>query len=254
LSYLPQHPAPASTMCKMRRNVGIYNLHMQAMGGGEKLTLVLAEHLALTHNVWLFCAEPLDISSCEKFFGVDLSHVVISPLNNAGPFWRLIEKMRGIRGPALPLRHYLQLRKLKLDIFINNSYASELICPAAQGIFMCMFPHPIARSVRAPVLQRITKASIDWIERLVTNPSLNNAIDSYSIVVAISQYSADWVRRMWHRGAEIIYPPCDQIGPGAAKQNIILHVGRFIPDRDDDENCLRRTRFCLCCWISMNAP
>ena len=46
----------------MRRKVGIYNLHMRAMGGGEKLALVLAEHLSLTNNVSLFCAEPLEKS------------------------------------------------------------------------------------------------------------------------------------------------------------------------------------------------
>jgi hypothetical protein len=34
-------------MAAMRLNVGIYNLHMQALGGGEKLTLVLAEQLSL---------------------------------------------------------------------------------------------------------------------------------------------------------------------------------------------------------------
>jgi hypothetical protein len=33
--------------------IGIYNLHMRAMGGGEKLTLALAEHLSQAHNVSL---------------------------------------------------------------------------------------------------------------------------------------------------------------------------------------------------------
>lgn len=57
----------------MKRNVGVYNLRMPAMGGGEKLTLVLAKHLRLTNNVSLFCAEPLDKAKLEDFFGVDLS-------------------------------------------------------------------------------------------------------------------------------------------------------------------------------------
>jgi len=48
------------------------------MGGGEKLTLVLAEHLSLAHNVFLFSAEPLDVSALEKFFDVDLSRVKVS--------------------------------------------------------------------------------------------------------------------------------------------------------------------------------
>jgi glycosyltransferase involved in cell wall biosynthesis len=183
---------------------------MQAMGGGEKLTLVLAEHLSRAHNVQLFCAEPLDIPLLAQFFGVDLSRVTVSPLDNAGAFWRVVAKVRGIRAPAVSLQHYLQLRKLKLDIFINNSYASRLRCPAARGIFICMFPHPTPRL------------------------SLRNAIASYSKVVAISEYSAHWVRQMWNRCSELIYPPCDDMGPPATKRNIILHVGRFIADKVED--------------------
>lgn len=108
----------------MRCNIGIYNLHMQAKGGGERLALVLAEHLSLSHNVWLFSAGPVDVASLEQFFGVDLSRVTVSPLKSGGPFLRAVAKVRGTRPPAFSLHHYLQLRKLNLDIFVNNSYAS----------------------------------------------------------------------------------------------------------------------------------
>lgn len=33
---------------------------------------------------------------------------------------------------------------------------------------------------------------------------------------------------MWHRNAEIIYSVCENMGPPAPKEKIILHVGRFI--------------------------
>lgn len=189
----------------MRRNIGIYNLHMQAMGGGEKLTLVLAEHLSLKHNVWLFCAGPVDVISLERFFEVDLSRVTVVPLKGSGPLSRVFAK---IQGNGFSHHHFLQLRKYNLDILINNSYASGLRCPAVQGIFMCMFPHPLGRET----------------------------LDSYPLVVAISQYSADWVGKMWNRGAEVICPPCDDMGPPpATKGKMILHVGRFIADNDDDE-------------------
>lgn len=194
----------------LRRNIGIYNLHMQAMGGGEKLTLVLAEHLSLEHNVWLFCAEPLDVASLERFFEVNLSRVTVVPLKGIGPLSRVVAKIRGSHAPAFSLHHFLQLKKYKLDILINNSYASGLRCPAVRGIFMCMFPHP-------------------------TSPSPSNSVNSYSLVVGISQYSADWIARLWGRRAEIIYPPCDDMGPPAPKAKMILHVGRFIAGNDDGE-------------------
>jgi glycosyltransferase involved in cell wall biosynthesis len=193
-------------------NIGIYNLHMRAQGGGEKLTLALAQHLSLSHKVSLFCAESIDIPMFEQFFDVDLSRVSVTSLNGSGPVMRVIEKLPGVRQPASILHHYVQLKKLNLDLFINNSYGSRLMCPAARGIFMCMFPHA--------VVNRSSKATID----------------SYSTIVAISRYSADWVQEMWKRCPEIIYPPCDDMGPPAVKERIILHVGRFTPPSKDERH------------------
>src|SRR5215813_8907507 len=104
----------------MKRNIGIYNLHMQAMGGGEKLTLILAEHLSLHHDVSLFCAEAIDVSSVEEFFGVDLSRVKIVALNGARALPKLAAKLRGNSATATSRHHYAQLRQLNLDLFINN--------------------------------------------------------------------------------------------------------------------------------------
>ena len=189
----------------MRSNIGIYNLHMSAMGGGEKLTLALAEHLSLTQNVFLFSGEPLDVPALEQFFDVDLSRVKVICLKTPGSLSRVLAK---ISGATVSLQHERQLRSLQLDLFINNSYASALTCPATRGIFMCMFPHP----------------------------ALNNFINSYSTIFAISRYTADWVWKRWDRHSEVLYPPCDDMGPPpSAKEKIILHVGRFIADSIEDE-------------------
>jgi glycosyltransferase involved in cell wall biosynthesis len=216
----------------MKGNIGIYNLHMRSMGGGEKLTLALAEHLSAGHNVWLFYDEPLDIALLEKFFGVDLSRVKLSPLPHPGRLLSLMARVRGWRVPDFSLHHYLQLGKLGLDIFINNSYASGLTCPAARGIFMCMFPHVMAPHPPARSLpRRAGDALVDWVERRVTGFAAPDVSDSYATVVAISRYSAEWVCRLWGRCPEIIFPPCEDMGPpDAAKQKSILHVGRFIAD------------------------
>src|SRR5215510_1173513 len=166
----------------MRSNIGIYNLHMRAMGGGEKLTLVLAEHLSLAHNVFLFSAEALDVSSLEQFFDVDLSRVKVICLKTPGSLSRVLARMSGRN---VSLHHERQLRSHELDLFINNSYASELRCPTKRGIFMCMFPH-------------------------LTSPAVSN---SYSTIVAISKFTADWVWKRWDRHSEVLYPPCDDMGP-----------------------------------------
>jgi glycosyltransferase involved in cell wall biosynthesis len=189
-------------------HIGIYNLQMQAMGGGEKLTLALAEHLSLTHNVTLFTADLPDIALLEEFFDVDLSRVKFIPLKKSDSLSRVIAKVRNNAPLNFPHPHFRRLQEFKLDLFINNSFASNLKCPARAGIFMCMFPHPATEK---------------------------KIIDSYSKVIAISHYAAHWVRETWKREAEVIYPPCDDMGPPSQKEKIILHVGRFIADSNEDE-------------------
>lgn len=214
----------------MSCNVGIYNLHMRAMGGGEKLTLALAEHLSRGHNVRLFHAEPLDLDSLERFFGVDLGRVHPVRLERPGPPLRLLAKVRGRRPPAFSLHHYLQIRRHKLDLFINNSYASGLACPAGRGVLMCMFPYsPAPRPVR------VKDVLVDRLEEFATGFDAGRVVASYSSVIAISRYTAEWVERMWGREAEVIYPPCDDMGPPSAKEKLILHVGRFVADAGERE-------------------
>jgi len=196
----------------MKLNIGIYNLQMRAMGGGEKLTLVLAEHLSVTHNVWLFTSDQPDIGLLEEYFAVDLSRVDVVALNGSGSLAPVMRRFRNTVPLTLPHPHFRQLQKFRLDLFVNNSFASDLQCPAPLGIFMCMFPHSVA-----------------------TTKTDESPIDSYSKVVAISNFTAGWVGRMWKREAAVIYPPCDDMGPPVSKQKIILHVGRFIADSDADE-------------------
>ncbi|HEX8502988.1 MAG TPA: glycosyltransferase family 4 protein [Pyrinomonadaceae bacterium] len=220
----------------MKGSIGVYNLHLRTRGGGEKLTLALAEHLSRGRDVFLFHADPLDVASLEQFFGVDLSRVKFVRLKSAGLLLRVLAKVRGGRAPAFSLHHYLQLRRLKLDVFINNSYASGLACPAARGIFMCMFPYrPAARPSAGSLPRRAKDALVDWVEGCATGYDVREVADSYSTVAAISRYSAEWVGKMWGRRAEVIYPPCDHMGPATYKENVVLHVGRFVADNGEAE-------------------
>lgn len=220
----------------MKGSIGVYNLHMRTRGGGEKLTLALAEHLSLCHDVWLFHADAPDVASLEEFFGVDLSRVRVVRLKSPGPLLRVLAKVRGRRAPAFSLHHYLQIRRLNLDAFINNNYASGLACPAARGVFMCMFPHrPVTRPAAESLTRRAKEALVDWVEGRVTGFDVSRVADSYSTVVAISRYSAEWAGRRWGRQAEVVYPPCDDMGPASPKEKILLHVGRFVADNGEEE-------------------
>lgn len=220
----------------MRLNIGIYHTHLRAMGGGEKLTLALAEHLSANHNVSLFHAETPNVGNIEQFFEIDLSGVNITHLDPLSIGMRIMAKARGPRAPAFSLHHYHQLKKRNFDLFINATYMSGLACPAPRGILVCVFP-PFAPAQpnghRLP--RRIRNALVDRIERQVTGCPETGVVHSYSRIMAISRYSAGWVEKIWGRQPDLVYPPCDDMGAASAKQKIILHVGRFVADNGERE-------------------
>lgn len=225
-----------SSAAKVRKTIGIYNLHMQTRGGGERLTLILAEHLSVNHDVLLFHSGELDARSLEQSFAVDLSRIKLIPLNRAGLIWRMMAKLRGQRIPSFSLHHYSQLANLELDLFINVSYASSLACPARQGIFLCLFPHELQETSDVQRLMRQTRRALTtWIEKSLTGFDAQNWPESYSKVIAISRYSAKWIEQLWGLPSEVIYPPCEDMGPPLEKEQIILHVGRFAAPQNEME-------------------
>ncbi|HVF26599.1 MAG TPA: glycosyltransferase [Pyrinomonadaceae bacterium] len=208
----------------MAIKIGIYNLHMQTRGGGEKSTLALAEHLSRSHRVWYYVNEPPDLTTLERYFDVDLSRVSFVILDKDH------QSLPGGRWSALAaqLAHFRQIKAAKLDVFINNSYGSSLPCPTTRGVYMCMFPHELPVPVRANGFpRRIYRPCMDWVEKHLLGCRATDFIDSYSAVTANSNFTARWVRKMWDRHSEVIYSACDNMGPPANKEKIILNVGRF---------------------------
>lgn len=209
--------------------IGLYNLHMQARGGGEKKTLVLADHLSRSHDVWLFVNESPDVSSWERYFRVDLSRVNIVVLNDH----RALEDTRRSRFSERQevlsrlFGHYRRIKSFNLDLFLNNSHCSNLPCPAPRGIYMCMFPynHPAPARNR---LRRAYRVLMDRMEERVMGCRVVDFIDSYTDVTAVSEFTAESIDHMWHRHARVIYSVCEDMGPAVTKEKIILHVGRFL--------------------------
>jgi glycosyltransferase involved in cell wall biosynthesis len=211
--------------------IGIINLNMGARGGGEKRTLALAEHLSRSHQVWLLVNEQIDRPSLEQYFGVDLSRVRSVALDEE---YRSVikskERPRWGRLNALAAQHSLsrRIKSLKFDVFINNSYASSMPCPSARGIYMCMFPHILPEPVRVNRSPRqVYYSLVAQAERRLLDIYAADFLDSYSVVTANSRFTAGWVNKLWGRLAEVIYSACDSMGPPAAKDKVILSVGRF---------------------------
>jgi len=232
----------------MRKRIGIYCLHINGGGGAEKCSTVMADHLSATHDVTLIVGENCERRALETYFGVDLSSVGILQLNL--PVQKLLRRLvqseripfaksaradlflRDLRRVLEPL-YYSQLKRLDLDLFINHNGYSILPCPARRGIYMCMFPHEMRGGLR---LDR-TRGLFYRIYALLGNRVVGMTrpvLDSWDIVAANSCFVAEWVRNLWRVDAKIVYPPCEPMGPPAAKEKIILHVGRFVGEGRND--------------------
>lgn len=238
----------------MKANVGIYKFHLGADGGGDKRALALAEHLSTKHNVWLVTGERPDLPALESYFDVDLSRVRVVVFDKRRRHLATASKLFRWRRPgqiAARLNKTLQLRPLGLDVFVNNSFPSNLVCPARRGIYMCMFPHPPDRGREGPGLARHAyHALMDAAERALIGRPAPDALDSYDVITANSLYTKGWIQRRWNRDSEVVYSACDRVGPCAEKEKIILHVGRFNGD-DGPEVHHKRQDFLLEAFRSM---
>ena len=199
--------------------IGIYNFEIAGVGGAQRRTLAVAEHLSRKHRVVLITGEP----HTAQFFNADLSRVEIARVTLP-----LTSRMLPPGGAALVetaagwirASSFRSLRDLKLDLFINFQWASNLQCPAPRGIYMCMFPHPLRGSRFRPPGVR------GFIRNLVIGLPAKT-LDTYDVVTANSEFTASWVRRMWNREAPVVYSAAEPMGPPAQKEKMILHVGRF---------------------------
>ena len=67
---------------------------------------------------------------------------------------------------------------------------------------------------------------LPWLLRDAQNVDFLN---SYDVVLANSQFTADWITTLWRHSAEVIYPPVDvdRFQPAERRSPSIITVGRF---------------------------
>lgn len=216
----------------MKLNIGLYNLYMIARGGGEKRTLVLADHLSRKHNVSLLVKEPLDLPALENYFEVDLRRIKVVVMEQTDFLSRRLAAAHHPRAARLQaltdeLRQLRQIKSLKLDLFINNSHASQLACPAPRGVYMCMFPHEPPQSPNKTLSYWLYNSLMSQAEKRALGWPRLAALDSYSVITANSLYTSRWIEQMWGRRNKIIFSACDHLGLATHKEKIIVHAGRF---------------------------
>ncbi len=212
----------------------IFDPYFESLGGGEKVLAVMADRLSRSHDVTILVKNPVNKVKTEEYFNLDLSKVTFAPLPPESFITRNLQHI-WLPGRWKSILYdragFMALKKLPMDIFINGLYMSSLPSPAPKSIYMCMFPQKLnpGKTGSSP-LRRWYNTFTDHLEtRLVGNRQ--QAIDSYTVVQANSNFTAGWIKRYWNREAVVVHPPCDNYGPPSQhKKNIIYSVGRFFAD------------------------
>ncbi len=66
---------------------------------------------------------------------------------------------------------------------------------------------------------------------LITFPRNLKFLETYHKIIAISEYSKKWIEKLWGKKSTVLFPPVDIDNfKTAAKEKIILSVGRFFPE------------------------
>jgi glycosyltransferase involved in cell wall biosynthesis len=64
---------------------------------------------------------------------------------------------------------------------------------------------------------------------LLRDPADLSFLEHYDTVLANSEYTRGWIRRLWHTDAQVLYPPIQvqRLDPAAERERAVITVGRF---------------------------
>lgn len=170
--------------------IGIYDMYLDALGGGEKYMLSIASHLSKEHAVDIFWDDETILKRAATRFSLDYSkitvvkNIFISPLS----FFQKKKRMQSY------------------DLIIYLSDGSIPFLFGRKNILHFQFPTPWVRGNSIT-----TKIKLSRISKIITN----------------SQFTKRYIDAIFGVASDILYPPCTLLSASGKKENIILTVGRL---------------------------
>ncbi|HRN70581.1 MAG TPA: glycosyltransferase family 4 protein [Candidatus Woesebacteria bacterium] len=169
--------------------IAIYDPYLDALGGGEKYMMTAAEALSQHHEVTILWDHENDIEKVEDRFGLDLSKTKIS---------------HNIFSSQVSAFQRLQKTK-DYDVLL---YLSDGSIPVVRCKLVIHFQFPI-----------------EWI---TVNWKTKFKLRRVSTIITNSLFTKKFVDRKLRVNSTVVYPPVSLKHTDTPKENIILHVGRFM--------------------------
>lgn len=208
--------------------IGLYSPFWgSTYGGGEKYLGTAAEAIRDAwpeHSVDIVSPAPGDRERYEAQMGLDLHGIGLRSPNSgagAGDARRKLARLPGLHR-ARNLLVSIQAAPLSADydLWLSMVYVLPAFTRARRGVILCQFPYPLpsGRGPRALAM------------RAVRRRFFGGEVADFAGVIAQSEYTRGWIRRLWERDAAVVNPPIDipaEAPDWGAKEPIVLSVGRF---------------------------
>lgn len=202
---------------------------MSVMGGGERVAIhSIKEALREGHEVYL-ATEKFDVDSFEDFFGIQgffkNVHFLTYP-----PFQPLIR--RAVLYQRL-VYHQSRLRKIvskkrAFDLILNTAEVANQPSTRSPSIEYCYFPDYFSH------LESDGLSELWEIYYWPVKAFYHNRVSHIDRLLAVSNFTRQFVREKWGRDSTTLYPPCpidlyDNLQ--IPKQDLVVTVGRISPEK-----------------------
>lgn len=165
--------------------VGILNFYWNTRGGGERHAGAIAEVLSLENDVELIGCEPVDVQGLADALGLDLSRTTY-------------------RQAESPDSYYLSALSRDYDLFINSTFASNLVSQARRSAYLVFFPQRLLSQAR---LQALSSAAAFLERRLAPQPEP---------LAGFYEPEGEGPRWIWSQGKAVIRLPSNAFRDGRA--------------------------------------
>lgn len=211
----------------MGLRISIYNEPAgSGIGGSEFVAALLAETLAMDHQVDLYHRIPsLTVDKFAANSGTKLDNVRLRYVNKPASQPQVSRRN--------PLIYYREMQKTQAelsegyDVFVAITHDMPPFSHAKKGALIVLFPLPSAPYVKP---EGGVDAKLAWKRPgryIYQSWAWKKRMESYRLKTAISDFSRLWAKRRWGIDCTIVYPPVNTSFNHIDKEKIILSVGRF---------------------------
>lgn len=200
-------------------NIAIFHPQINNYGGGEYVSLVIAQLLARNNKVVIISSSKADKKRLARFFGLSLKNVVFEK--------RKISIVHGV-----PFFH--SFKKSFETRFLNDLCQYDLIIDTGtNGWFTKKLPSKTLCYVHFPQFQGQKKGWKRISNWFLTTP---NQAFQYDCIACNSKFTKKHLIKLVKRRVVVLYPPVevDKVKASKRKKNIIVNIGRFTREKKQD--------------------